>query len=451
MTLRCARGPAADKHGADQLRYNLNQMVAGRITIMLNILTDPPYQNFKAVATDQLVEGDFTDGPSGSLEGSLHADYHNLIGGGGHMEDGGFAAFDPVFWFHHCNIDRYFALWQLANPEDPKHPERWFPKPMPAETVIPVPGGKAVPATYDGDKPLWPFYRERTSKGVGKYWTADLVRNTEALGYVYDDVARMKTMNPAPKSVGDYMRMRYNFATRTPDFSVLGDSTMRQLYDKVKDSPFFKPEKNLVAPPAAGKPPVVSHRMAAMAAPASELHFSSAPAPPMAPNPIDPIFDRDWYIDSKVKRMAANGTFTIYFFLSPHGALPDNEPYLYASSPYLVGQHHIFTASREGCENCAEAEEEGRLSVSTTVITSALLHYREEVEGNGVDSLRPEHITPFLVGHLRWRVVFVSHFGLSLLGAHKLTVLALLARFRPQGSQTPGFGARGWRQREDLP
>lgn len=106
--------------------------------------------------------------------------------------------------------------------------------------------------------------------------------------------------------------------------------------------------------------------------------------------------------------MAANDTFTIYFFISPHGALPDDDPYQYASSPYLVGMHHIFAAPVGECSNCADAEATGRLSVDTTPITPRLLFYREDVDGNGVESLRPEHIKPFLVKYLRWRVVFVS-------------------------------------------
>jgi tyrosinase len=27
------------------------------------------------------------------------------------------AAFDPVFWLHHANVDRLFAMWQALNPD----------------------------------------------------------------------------------------------------------------------------------------------------------------------------------------------------------------------------------------------------------------------------------------------------------------------------------------------
>ena len=26
-----------------------------------------------------------------------------------------FAAYDPLFWFHHCNVDRVWAIWQTIN------------------------------------------------------------------------------------------------------------------------------------------------------------------------------------------------------------------------------------------------------------------------------------------------------------------------------------------------
>ena len=34
------------------------------------------------------------------------------IAEGGHMGIPDFAAFDPIFWMHHANVDRLFAMWQ---------------------------------------------------------------------------------------------------------------------------------------------------------------------------------------------------------------------------------------------------------------------------------------------------------------------------------------------------
>ncbi|KAK4446173.1 hypothetical protein QBC34DRAFT_152132 [Podospora aff. communis PSN243] len=387
MTIRCQsrNNPATPKkiHNDTQLRYNLNRNVKDRVNMLLAFMNDPPYRQWQAIATDsKLVGGDFTETrgegkyPSGSLEG-LHNWFHGIIGFGGHMGAPQFAAFDPIFWFHHCNIDRYFALWQAANPPDPSHPERWFP-------------AKSAGTTYDGEKPLIPFYKTRTGVGQGTYWTSDDVRQTQALGYIYDDFSRLEAEGG---NVGRYMGKRYDWATRKPNSSDPTEATIPILEDQVKATFFFKPPSALQPAP----------ERAALLAPPPE----PAPAPPPLPlNEVEDIFDRDWYVDSKVKRMAANGSFTIYFFLSPKAELPDDDPFLYASSPYLVGMHHIFTSPREGCDNCADAEAAGRLSVNTTPITSSLLEYRENVADNGVDSLRPEHIKPFLQERLRWRVVF---------------------------------------------
>ena len=50
----------------------------------------------------------------------LHDNIHGWTGGnngtvGGDMASLGTAAWDPVFWSHHCNIDRIWYLWQLRH------------------------------------------------------------------------------------------------------------------------------------------------------------------------------------------------------------------------------------------------------------------------------------------------------------------------------------------------
>ena len=55
------------------------------------------------------------------LEGSPHGAVHLIIGAAvnGHMRSG-LSPLDPVFWLHHCNVDRIWAEWQAAgNPTAP--------------------------------------------------------------------------------------------------------------------------------------------------------------------------------------------------------------------------------------------------------------------------------------------------------------------------------------------
>jgi tyrosinase len=44
----------------------------------------------------------------------LHNNVHMWVGG--HMGQIAYAAFDPIFWAHHCMIDRIWRLWQLRHP-----------------------------------------------------------------------------------------------------------------------------------------------------------------------------------------------------------------------------------------------------------------------------------------------------------------------------------------------
>ena len=88
-------------------------------------LQDQIYQLF-STCTDYLHfsnddAGSSSTSCSNSLEG-IHNTVHDVAGGGtstisgGHMTYLSEAAFDPIFWLHHMNVDRFFALWQAINP-----------------------------------------------------------------------------------------------------------------------------------------------------------------------------------------------------------------------------------------------------------------------------------------------------------------------------------------------
>jgi len=83
------------------------------------------------------------------------------------------------------------------------------------------------------------------------------------------------------------------------------------------------------------------------------------------------------------------------------------DPAQYSHSPHLAGLNHIFAAPREICDNCGDQEAAGQLASDTNSITPLLLDYLD-LPDNGLETLRPEHVKPFLVKYLRWRVVYVS-------------------------------------------
>jgi tyrosinase len=48
---------------------------------------------------------------------NIHNNIHDSVGGIGHMTFIEVAAFDPLFYLHHANVDRVFAMWQALNPD----------------------------------------------------------------------------------------------------------------------------------------------------------------------------------------------------------------------------------------------------------------------------------------------------------------------------------------------
>lgn len=72
---------------------------------------------------------------------------------------------DPVFFLHHCNLDRLWARWQKRNPTKPYRPSS---------------GG---PTGHNLDDPMWPWTSESNPPTPRK-----MLSHT-SLGYTYDDEA----------------------------------------------------------------------------------------------------------------------------------------------------------------------------------------------------------------------------------------------------------------------
>jgi tyrosinase len=65
-------------------------------------------------------EGTSTDpGFCAQLDNGLHGAVHVLVGNSENMGSIPFAANDPIFWMHHCNIDRLWASWTAAGRATP--------------------------------------------------------------------------------------------------------------------------------------------------------------------------------------------------------------------------------------------------------------------------------------------------------------------------------------------
>jgi len=94
----------------------------------------------------------------------------------GHMGPSAYTAFDPVFWLHHANVDRYYAIWQAV------YPTTWMIRDINSQqgtfTL------DAINTATDGNTPLTPFHSDNT----GGFWTPNKVRNISQLGYTYPEL-----------------------------------------------------------------------------------------------------------------------------------------------------------------------------------------------------------------------------------------------------------------------
>lgn len=106
----------------------------------------------------------------GALESTPHNIVHVQIGGW--MSDTRTAALDPIFWLHHCNIDRLWSEWLAMDPnhQNPDQPD-WL-----TGTVFDMHDGAGQPFTY-------------TSQ--------DMLDTTQVMhGYVYDTLPMAQATTP---------------------------------------------------------------------------------------------------------------------------------------------------------------------------------------------------------------------------------------------------------------
>ncbi|CAG8539060.1 22035_t:CDS:2 [Gigaspora margarita] len=106
----------------------------------------------------------------------IHDAVHDALGGpGGHMSYPDIAGFDPIFFLHHCNVDRLIAIWQAC------HPDVWIIGNTDTEGTFTQPVDKLI----DENTPLTPF-----RKSENDYWTSKLVRDIKTLGYTYPELEK---------------------------------------------------------------------------------------------------------------------------------------------------------------------------------------------------------------------------------------------------------------------
>jgi tyrosinase len=96
-------------------------LLAGNVglsALLVPVFSRPPGSQATSFGGPQTGFSHF-GGTSGALESLPHNVVHTNIGG--LMSNPNTAALDPIFWLHHCNIDRLWEVWrrQITPPRDP--------------------------------------------------------------------------------------------------------------------------------------------------------------------------------------------------------------------------------------------------------------------------------------------------------------------------------------------
>lgn len=82
------------------------------------------------------------------------------------------SAFDPLFWLHHANVDRLFAMWQAI------YPNSYGASGSSGMVSWSIPAG----VTVNANTPLYPFRRTTNA-----FWTTNDVRSTRTFRYTYPE------------------------------------------------------------------------------------------------------------------------------------------------------------------------------------------------------------------------------------------------------------------------
>lgn len=161
----------------------------------------PNYTVFSNTTSAQAWNDDATPVDQVVALESPHNDIHLAVGGfqvpgtdkspisgaNGDMGENDTAGLDPIFFFHHCEIDRYFWLWQQKHNSTKTLdiiPE--YPGTNSVDNQGPTPG-VAGGTWLTLDTELQPFWKtEPSTSGPGTYMTSRDVVDTTALGYTYD-------------------------------------------------------------------------------------------------------------------------------------------------------------------------------------------------------------------------------------------------------------------------
>ncbi len=303
-----------------------------------------------------------------SLE-SLHDTIHSLVGGfgpgqpssqAGHMAFIQWSAFDPIFFLHHCMVDRVLAIWQAL------HPTEWVTPTRALTNSYTIRRGQTVSSTT----PLTPFF----SNGNSTFWNSDGVRDHTKLGYTYAELER------GPSGGANTKNNQLASLRNTKQ-------AINRLYGSFSPASVFLRELRSSGIKASSSSDEPTKRTLFSAATAASKLF---------------VGDHyhEWTANVRVSSRASTRASSINFFL---GDAP-RDLTEWAAAPNRVGTMGVFgAATAGGGGRDAAGLHEHEMEVAGTVpLTAALVSLVDE---GGLESLEPEDVEGLLRRKLTMRVL----------------------------------------------
>jgi tyrosinase len=352
-----------------------------------------------------------TVGDGGSTSNSLeaiHDGIHVDVGGNGQMADPAVAAFDPIFFLHHCNVDRMLSLWSALNPGV------WVSQGESEDGSFTLPPDAPVDVTT----PLTPFWNAQTT-----FWASTETQDTTKLGYTYPDFNGLDMGNAqaVQTAIGNVVNQLYgssifgSFLASAPSASattasfaapalaasippIVAEKPRAPSGNTAPSAPVpasvpsiaaKKTEPSPVATAPSEKQVPVSAHPAAVSVSSQQGHHVQ-PAHDLTP-PNQGFFD--WTARIEFKKYELGTSFSVLLFL---GVVPE-DPKQWAVSPNFVGALHAFVNSKAGqCANCRNQNH---------LVQEGFVHLNQAiVQHSGLDSLNPHVVEPYLRKELHWRV-----------------------------------------------
>ena len=273
---------------------------------------------------------------------TIHNSIHNSVGGLGHMQFPEVAAFDPMFWLHHANVDRILALWQALNPD------QWM---VPTKNVY---GSYYEPyGTIDsGTSALAPFHSDNGTS----MFTSDDVRSTSRFAYTYPEMSDTSM---------DSNTLMYH---------------VRQQVNRLYNPFMFPSRKRTVSRPL--------RRAANFASAFSRISLDDAKR--LSVNNAD----RQWFAKITIDRFAYQTSFAIYFFMGQ----PPSDPHLWPSASNLIGSQGQFIIADVAAmhpDGIPGGTIEGEVTLTHTLVGGMTRGF--------IAGLSPESVLPVLQHGLQWR------------------------------------------------